>query len=637
MPLIDLGDDAKARLTSYLTTELLTHDAEIGRLQERWKNEALDYIAEPMSAEDNTYPFLGSSKVIVPLQAIAVEGYHSRTMGQLFGLDDLVTISTDTEHEDIRPGLKKYFNHQFLNVLKFRDSVESPVLECTKHGTGVIAVNYRKTKRKGTFLKAGKETEIEITVEDGTCIDGVPLADFMMPFYSLNTASAPWIGNLVRFSEMDLRQWEAAGWFDEGTYDKLKTYFATVTTDNKKLEAVREATDTTPVFPSEVELYRLFLDFDTGVLNMENKQEELSGELSSLEVYYHKYSDTVCSVQSAGERPYEKGVFFPMEYRWYGLGIAHQVAIFQKEVTTIHRQRLDGNAIANMKMFKVRKTAIGNIKDDEPIFPGKKWFVDEMDDIQELNIGSVAPASYNDENQIVVYTQQRTGINELTMGMPQSGTPGTASDSIARVQESTRKFDYTYNNQKDWLNRVVRRAAKSIIEHSSRDVTSDFQYIPKGSEVESFLNLGDALDNQLLFDIMLAGSKNNKVLDRNTFTQLAGMQTQYWTQVMSLAGQKQDPMLVQAVIDQALAAANKINKEILIAYDIPNPEELLFKIPTSTPQPLPIQPGGVGQPSAPAGPSGSSFSSILAPNARINAGTGSPTVNIGQGGLSFAG
>jgi hypothetical protein len=411
----------------------------------------------------------------------------------------------------------------------------------------------------------------------------------------------------------------AASQLASDAYEKLNGYYIGVSITNNKVEAeVQELTNTVPVYPSEIELTRVLLDFDV----------DGNGEESAIEVIFHENSRQILSLTYSEGRDYEKGVYMPMEYRWYGYGIAKQNNQFQEEVTAQHRQRLDNATIANMAMFKVKKTASW-IKDDEPIFPGKKWFVEDMDDIQPMFIGDVKASAYNNENQVVIYSQQRTGVNELTLGMPNIGTPGTASDSLARVQESNRKFDYTYNNKKDFLNRVLWRAAQSIIKYGPAD-RQVFSILPQGAEVQIYLQDIERLKNKMFFNVQLAGAKNNKVLDRNTYTQLAGMQTQYWTQVMGLAQQLQDPNLVQEMAKAALRAADQINLEILRAFDVPNPEKLIFNFDAYRPTQIPA---GVpsAQPAAPQGanaapPSG--ITSVLAPNARIE----TPNV-IAQGGL----
>lgn len=606
---LDVDPEILAKLTSYLTSELQNHRAERGALEDRWNRELQDFWAEPSDSSPEL-PVTGFASIIVPLTAIAVEAVHARDMGQLFGLKELITVDVTQESQNVKQGLEQFFNHEFLNTLAFRSKVESPLLQMTKNGTGIMTVGYREVKTNVVLTADGTEIKVPVYREKGTTIDGVDITDFLMPFYATEVDQAPWVGHRFRISEYTLKQMVAASQLAPDAYEKLNGYYIGVTLTQNKVEAeVQELTDTVPIYPSEIQLARILLDFD-----VDGNDEE-----SSIEVIFHEDSQQIISLTYHDQRDYEKGVYIPMEYRWFGYGIAKQNNQFQEEVTAQHRQRLDNATIANMAMFKVKKTASW-IKDDEPIFPGKKWFVEDMEDIQPMFIGDVKASAYNNENQVVIYSQQRTGVNELTLGMPNIGTPGTASDSLARVQESNRKFDYTYNNKKDFLNRVVWRAAQNIIKYGPAD-RQVFSILPAGTEVELYLRDIERLKNKLFFNIQLAGAKNNKVLDRNTYTQLAGMQTQYWTQVLGLAQQLQDPTLIQDMTRAALRAADQINLEILRAFDVPNPEKLIFNFDAYRPTQIPPS----VQPQAPAAPQGANaapaggITSVLAPNARIEA------------------
>jgi hypothetical protein len=606
---LDVDPEILTKLTSYLTSELQNHRAERGALEDRWNRELQDFWAEPSDSSPEL-PVTGFASIIVPLTAIAVEAVHARDMGQLFGLKELITVDVTQENQQVKQGLEQFFNHEFLNTLAFRSKVESPLLQMTKNGTGIMTVGYREVKTNVVLTSDGTEIKVPVYREKGTTIDGVDITDFLMPFYATEVDQAPWVGHRFRISEYTLKQMVAASQLAPDAYEKLNGYYIGVTLTQNKVEAeVQELTDTVPIYPSEIQLARVLLDFD-----VDGNDEE-----SSIEVIFHEDSQQIISLTYHDQRDYEKGVYIPMEYRWFGYGIAKQNNQFQEEVTAQHRQRLDNATIANMAMFKVKKTASW-IKDDEPIFPGKKWFVEDMEDIQPMFIGDVKASAYNNENQVVIYSQQRTGVNELTLGMPNIGTPGTASDSLARVQESNRKFDYTYNNKKDFLNRVVWRAAQNIIKYGPAD-RQVFSILSAGTEVELYLRDIERLKNKLFFNIQLAGAKNNKVLDRNTYTQLAGMQTQYWTQVLGLAQQLQDPTLIQDMTRAALRAADQINLEILRAFDVPNPEKLIFNFDAYRPTQIPPS----VQPQAPAAPQGANaapaggITSVLAPNARIEA------------------
>lgn len=605
---LDLDPEVLNALTTYVADELVNHHAERSKLEERWIREQNDFWAEPQEGPPEM-PVGGFASIIVPLTAIAVEAVHARDMGQLFGLKELVTVEVADEFQDVKQGLERLFNHEFLNNLEFRKQVESPLLQMTKHGTAIMTVGYREVKTQYVLTASGEEIKVPVYRQKGTVIDGIDVTEFFMPFYAQEVSSAPWVGHRIKISEYTLKQMVAASQLAPDAYSRLSGYYIGVTTDDNTLANIEQLTNTEPIYPSEIELVRILLDFDV----------DGNGEESSIEVYFHENSRQILSVTYFGDRDYEKGVYFPMEYRWFGYGIAKQNNQFQEEVTAQHRQRLDNATIANMAMFKVKKDASW-IKDDEPIFPGKKWFVEDMDDVQPMFMGDVKASAYNNENQVVIYSQQRTGVNELTLGMPNVGTPGTASDSLARVQESNRKFDYTYNNKKDLLNRVLYRAAQNVIRYgpAQREI---FRYVPNGMQVELFLRDVELLKNKFIFNIQLAGAKNNKVLDRNTYTQLAGMQTQYWTQIMGLAQQLGDQQLSQQIAQAAMRAADMVNLEILRAFDVPNPDKLIFnfdayrpaQIPPSVPAPAPAPPQGAN--AAPAG----GITSVLAPNARIEA------------------
>lgn len=605
---LDLDPEILNSLTTYIADELVNHHAERSKLEDRWIREQNDFWAEPQEGPPEM-PVGGLASIIVPLTAIAVEAVHARDMGQLFGLKELVTVDVADQFQDTKQGLERFFNHEFLNNLEFRKQVESPLLQMTKHGTGIMTVGYREVKTQYVLTADGEEIKVPVYRQKGTVIDGIDVTEFFMPFYAQEISNSPWVGHRIKISEFTLKQMVAASQLAPDAYSKLSGYYIGVTSDDSPEANIQDLTNTTPIYPSEIELVRILLDFDV----------DGNGEESSIEVYFHENSRQILSVTYSEDRDYEKGVYFPMEYRWYGYGIAKQNNQFQEEVTAQHRQRLDNATIANMAMFKVKKDASW-IKDDEPIFPGKKWFVEDMDDVQPMFMGDVKASAYNNENQVVIYSQQRTGVNELTLGMPNVGTPGTASDSLARVQESNRKFDYTYNNKKDFLNRVLYRAAQNIIRYGpvQRDI---FRYLPGGMDVELFLRDVELLKNKFIFNIQLAGAKNNKVLDRNTYTQLAGMQTQYWTQIMGLAQQLGDQQLMQQLTQAAMRAADMVNMEILRAFDVPNPDKLIFnfdayrpaQVPPSVPAPTPAPPQGAN--AAPAG----GITSVLAPNARIEA------------------
>lgn len=233
---------------------------------------------------------------------------------------------------------------------------------------------------------------------------------------------------------------------------------------------------------------------------------------------------------------------------------------------------MDAGTLANANMIKVKK--LSNISPNEPVFPGKMWFVDEMDEIDTFQLGGTYPQSSNNEQQTLYYAQQRSGINELTLGMPQVGTPGTATSDMARVQESGIKFDYNYNNVKIALGRLV----TDIVCNISRYGLSDERYydtVPEGNILRQFFSLPANLHRSgVICSFEVVGQSANKMLDRQNWQTLQQIFTGYYQNAMVIAQMTGNPQLLMAVAMQNLNASTIAMKQVLESFDIPNPEKL---------------------------------------------------------------
>ena len=300
--------------------------------------------------------------------------------------------------------------------------------------------------------------------------------------------------------------------------------------------------------------------------------------MKEIHALYHKDSDQLMGVRynmnKDLRRPYRKGVYFPIEHRWTGIGIAKQNDQFQEEVTTQHRQRIDNATIANMRMFKIsRMSGYGN---KEPIFPGKQWFVDDMTHIDSIQLGEIYPSAYNNENQTVLYSQQRTGVNEVTLGMPQVGTPGTATGDLARVQEGRKKFDYVYGNIKGFANDLVGDFA--ALEHQYGPRTVSFMDDTAASGVvRKVLELpSELVTDGLIFEISVAGEQDNKLINRQNWTQIAGLLVQYYDGMIKLSQLLGDKNLTVALVKKAMQGSSEAMRQILESFDTRNIERIVM-------------------------------------------------------------
>lgn len=567
--LLNLDEDTKQKLKTYLREQILNHRAERTEYDEKLVQYNQDYWAEPV-VKEKTFPFKGACSIIIPLTAIAVEAIHASIMTTMFALPDFINVTvSDPKYVDSARPFEDYANYELLSRIKIRDKIEPAYLCLEKFGNGIAKSFYNKTIKYGMKEVGGEEIEFPVTIFDGADIASIHPSRFCMPFNSQDPQMAPWVGELRDSTVSDLEVMEQSGLFYKGTADHLKGWM-TVAPQNDKVEREQEVNEKrVPVLPNvKQEWYEIWTDFD--VDSTERKK--------GIQAYYHYDADYLMAVRyntySNLRRPYRTGVYVPVEGRWAGIGICKQNDQFQLEVTIQHRQRIDNATIANIRMFKVAKMSGYGPK--EPIFPGKMWFLDDMKDIEAFQIGEIYPSSYNNEQQAVIYSQQRTGVNELTLGMPQSGTPGTATSDLSRVQESRKKADYILQNIKSFTTDVIYDVFDIIQTFGPEQVAYIASNDPTG-ELMKLLSLPtEAIRDSIVLKLNISGQNSNQILDQQNLQQVAGFTQTYWQNMIDMAQGLGNPMLAQQITQAAMSAATETMKQILTNFNVKNVDRLIF-------------------------------------------------------------
>ncbi len=570
--LIHLDEDTEIRLESYIEQELLTHYGERSSWVTSLTDLQKEYFAEP-SPTAKTFPFKGAASLIIPLIAIAVEALHAKSMTQLFALEDFANVKVPGQLEDINWGLSKYCNYELLeNGADMYNFADNALLENYKFGSMVGKAGYEKIER--TIVKdiGGEEEEYTITTKEGAVADNVPLANFLMPFSSQDPQTAPWCGEEHLWPAFKFKQQCDSGFFYEGTWKKMESWVTQ--TNSQELSSfsytqeLRNLQNQQPVWPKDIGFVELWMAFDT----------DKSGKDKEIVVYYHRLSRKIIGIRYNWNddlrRPYRIGKYFNVENRWPGIGAGHQTKVFQREITIQHRQRLDNATIANIRMFKINK--LSGYAPGEPIFPGKLWFVDSMEDIEPLEAGEVYPSSFNDEIQSLSYAQQRNGIGDLQLGQSAAGTPGTATENMSRLQEGNRKNDYTMKNTKRFLTNISRDVMLNVFQFGTRNVEI-FNYIPNGPAVQQFIQSVplSLIRQQIVMSLTLVGQNENQLQERASWTQLAGQLQQYYTQMFMFAQQIGDTNMLGMLAKLIPSGATEAMQQILQTYDIRNIERIL--------------------------------------------------------------
>lgn len=571
---IYLDEETEQRLISYLNQELLNHYGERGQFIEDLKTFQTDYYAKP-TVEKKTTPFPGAANIVIPLTAIAVEAIHSRVMTTMFSLDQFVSVKLSDEFEDINHSVSRVIDHTLLKDCEVARFADDACLELEKLGTGVGKSGYEIIERTAVKTIGDKEEEFTIITKKGPTLDAVPLANFLMPYSSQDPQLAPWVGEEHLESTFQVKLLVDSGFFREGTWEKLENYITHaqnsggLSSDTYK-QKVQSLQHQNPSWPKDIGWVEIWLSF-----NVDGGKKE-----KEIIVHYHRLAQFIMSCRynyhDDLHRSYRYGNWFPLEHRWTGIGICKQNEQFQREVTTQHRQRLDNATLANMRMIKVSK--LSGYGPGEPVFPGKIWLVDSPDDVESFQLGEIYPSAYNNEQQTLNYSQQRLGINELNLGMPQVGTPGTASSDISRLQEGNKKFDYSYNLRiKPFIGQVCLDAICNASQFGFRDARI-FSTLPDGEAVRAFFQQPISLLRQsIIMNMTLIGQNQNKIQDRASWTQLAGFTQQYYSGMIQLAQATGNQQLVQQIAQYALSAGTEAFKQILETFDVRNIDRILIK------------------------------------------------------------
>lgn len=596
-PNIKLDADTKARLISYLNEEIVTHRAERANWVNDLTNWQLDYWAKPVE-EIKQFPFKGACNLINPIMAIAVEAVHAKEMTTLFALGQFVNFKLSGQLEPLSNDLELVVDkilEKDVNIYKFLDNA---FLENKKLGSMVGKDGWEKTIKRAIKYDGENEIPFDVITKQGATLKSIPLANFLMPFVCQDPQLATWCGEEHLSSPYAVKLLAESSFFYPEVYEELGKLLSVGQGTNQSsasyLQAIREAQDQVPIqWPREITWFEIWLSFD---VDGDGKDEEIVVHYhwdtqSFLSIRYNWYSDL--------HRPYEIGNYFPMENRWAGIGIGKQVEQFQMEATTLLRQRIDNGTLSNMRMYKI-KQGIG-YGPDEPIFPGKIWLVEDMNDVSEIVMNEIYPSGYNNDSSVQMLADKRTGVSEVTLGSPQVGTPDTATGSLSKVQEANRKFDYTFKNSKLFALNCAKRAIQNSIQFgvSSPRIFSVAQ--PENVPVITQLFKAPDLEMwnyDILDNMSLAGQNANRLVDRNTWTQLAGISQQYFTSMFQIAQFTGNQQLMQALAAKSFEAATEIYRQILEAYDVRQLQKILpnLMLPNGLPQQSQAIPAATGGP-----------------------------------------
>lgn len=575
-------------LLEYLREEITRALSDRRPLEERWLRYQRMYKAQPEKAVKE-FPFYGAANLVLPVIATDVDTIYSRLAGILFGPENLWSCSPLREDAvDFAPRLQEFLRWAQRAELNAYPATVDWLMELTKLGTGVLKERYRRDRRmvyefretqtQGWMPEAPAAERISrVMLKDSPVMHHVSLFDFLVPAGTIDHQEAPWVAERIMLDWSQIQQRVRAGIYMAS--DRLQAWHGRDRGGWVKEELQRQQ-GWEPSLATKFELWEGWVDFDI----------MRRGEPMPLLCTIHLPSMTYLRVDFNPffhqEKPFSVARYLRQEKQFYGVGLGEMLEMFQEETTAMHNQRLDSGTISNAPMMMFKKGM--GIREDEPIFVGRWFGVNEMDDIKPISFGRLPNSSINDEQMTMSYAQRRTGVNDYVMGNSSAAVGyATAQTNIMQHQEAAKRFDQTL--------REVREALGA----SGRRIVELYQQFNQGGKVFSVLGPKDgALVQQILefplelirhsvsIDVTATSASLNKETQIRTNTILMQMVTQFYEQMfqgMQLAINPQIPPPLQILAQRMVLGGSTMMRRVLESYDmqdvnriIPDMQEILY-------------------------------------------------------------
>lgn len=572
-------DDVKDMIHQWIDNEIDNFNLEMGAMVEDWKRWQTLYWAEPATKE-RTFPFKRAANIVIPLAAIAVEAIHARLMNTLFSADPFWSVrARSKEWQDCAKPTERWLQSQVErgDTLKVFEFCDVTCLELTKLGTCVGKSGYERVTKKTKQFIGDKEQDLFVDVKNGATLGRVPLTNFIMRLSSTDPQDAGIVGEKHRFTWSQLKQMVQSGRMDEDELMKIKDRWVL---SNQSLQpndaeaqvnAVRDKiAHTEPIWHETFEVHELYFAFD---VDKDGWDEEIV-------VDYHKDSGAFLSARYNWyddlHRPYRICNYVPVEGIWTGIGICKMTEQFQNEVTTIRRQRLDNATLANMAQIILKKGM--GYGPGESIFPGKMWFVDDPSkDIREFKLSEVYPSSMQNEAAVNRDSDKRTSVNDVILGLPQEGTPATATSDLTRLAEGNKRFDLVLKNYRRFMSLL------------GGDVVTNFQLFgdqqihwevlgEDGQFVEQLFMLPQSLIRRgAIIELTVTDSITNQTTEKAEWMQLFQVSSNYYAQVIQMAQLitqvSGDTTIMLMLAQKALISTDKLAENLFKVYKVPGAEQ----------------------------------------------------------------
>jgi len=539
--------------------------------------------------EEKSWPWINCSNVAVPLTRSNIDAIYVRVIDVLFNQQKIALIkAVDPEFVDIAKDIEDAFNHWIRNTAQLKEKLKSVIKQAFKVGTGVVKIVHENKKRKVTRYATELE-EIDPTITkyklDGTDRKGVKdvVTEYEGPnIYAVDRANvvissdATCLQDAFMFGfyepkrKDEIDQKVRQGLYREEAAEGLTQY--NQPSDVQQKRAAGHYVEIEQIDPTKTfDIWELWIYYDV----------DEDGESDHIVVTYHLDSGSILrAIYNPifdDFRPFVAFKPLPEEQRFDGESYCEILAPIQREVDTLHNQRIDRLTQINMPMLFIRSgSGLENLK----LKPGKVWVVnDELEGaFKEFNFSDTTYSTHMEEDRLMSYGDRAVGITQAVLGMQEANRP-VARETMSNLQEAGRKFKDVFENFRDQTEETLTKFLETFAQYQptysykagegaemeTKTVNFPIEYIRDGLKVELYAS-SEIINQELRREINM------------TLYQLMG---DYYTRVMPSIQAITDPMTpveIKKFLIGVLNAGQEIMADILRDFDKKNIDTILIDV-----------------------------------------------------------
>jgi hypothetical protein len=533
---VKLSAERKTELLRWLRDELDSADAEQVEMLENVKKWERQYKGSP-KVKRKTFPFDGAANITVNLTAMTSDAIVARTVRTIEAYPALfVAKALSAMTAPLAKPLERFLDYQVKRVVSdyreelpgFHSSLRDIAFATTKFGYCPWKICWDPLRRKAfTYDENFQAVEDVHVVREGPVSSMIRHENFTLPSDAVSVGSAQWVREAVRLRFGQIQSRAAAGHYKLDAVAQLKDWQKKFPHPNLQEREIMSGISTGYGRDLELDIIQFRAPLTEDGEEVEQRlvlhRESMIPLRWTFNRYFPQWRDILLPT------------YFPVEGWPYGRGICEMTEQYQAALSTIMNQGIDNGTIANTRMFKARKGS--GIRPGQMIYPGKVWLLDDVKDLEDFPLGEVHGSIFQLGLVMRDYAERATGVSDYNLGRESSviGRRGTATTTLALIQESNRRFDFVTHDFREYVGEFGMR----LLEMFQQFRPTGASYYALGDDgmlVQMMMQLPRGMLRELIgIEVAASTAAMNREVEKMNQQTLMGVAFQYYDRLFQLA------------------------------------------------------------------------------------------------------